>query len=221
MTLALEGVNLSRRFGARWALSGVNLRLGRGDSLLVCGANGAGKSTLLQVLATLLRPSTGSLQVAGIDALSSPMSARRRVVMLGHRTGHYVELSAAQNLRVSARLAGLSVGEVQLREVLARVGLEKRAGDAVGSFSAGMRRRLAMARVLMLPAELVLLDEPFGQLDQAGMELVEGFIHALANEQRSVVLVTHWVSRVAPLLRYGLRLEEGRAVWTGPAEELA
>ncbi|MCB9727461.1 MAG: heme ABC exporter ATP-binding protein CcmA [Deltaproteobacteria bacterium] len=213
-------MGLSRGFGSRWGLSGVNLRLHAGRSLLIAGHNGAGKTTLLRLLATTLRPTAGSVHLGGIDSGKDPLGARRQVAMLGHRTGLYPELTALENLTVAARLMGLEDHERRALELLDRVGLAGRARDPVREFSAGMKKRCALARVLLQDPAVVLLDEPYGQLDPSGFDLIDRFLRDCAAQGRALIVATHLVERAAALLDTGLVLASGRPVWVGPAREL-
>jgi len=209
----LQARALTRRLGPTWALRGVDLDLVEGRMVMLNGPNGAGKTTLVRVLATALRPTAGSLHLFG-----RPLEAvdRARVGLLTHADGHYDALSARENLRVAAAL-----GPVRrpLEEVLELVGLAPRADDMVGTYSAGMRKRLAFARLLMKDPDLVLLDEPYAQLDPSGHALVDGLLAAWRAGGRTVLVSTHMVSRVASLVDDAVRLEGGRIIWNGPASE--
>lgn len=216
----VEAHELSRRYGDRWALAGVNLRLRPGRSLLVAGHNGAGKTTLLKLLATRLRPTSGSLTIAGRDASTEPLVARRQIAMLGQQNGLYLDLSALENLRVLARLRGGQPDRARCMQLLERVGLQGREHEVVRGFSAGMRKRLAFAAVLLQDAQLVLLDEPYGQLDPAGLVLVDAIVRDLLAQTRAVVVVTHMVQRAASFMHAGLVLDSGRMHWVGSAAEL-
>lgn len=218
--LLLEARGVSRRFGNRWAVSGVNLKLSRGRSLLVAGHNGAGKTTLLRILATTLRPTGGTLRVGGFDPRRMLQQARRSVAMLAQRNGLYLELTALENLRVLERLRQPRHDPARLVALLERVGLAGREHDVVRGFSAGMRKRLAFAKVLLQDAEIVLLDEPYGQLDPAGFAFVDQLISELVAQDRSVVAVTHLIERGASLLQSGVVLEAGKMAWVGSAADL-
>ncbi len=213
---AVSASALGRAFRGRWALADVHIELAPGRSLLLAGPNGAGKTTLLRLLATALRPTTGKLAIHGLDARRDPVAARRRLALLSHRGHLYSELSAFENLSTAAAISGR---DADLMGLLDRVGLHARAHDAVRTFSAGMRKRLAFARLLLQEPEVVLLDEPFGQLDPAGFALVDRLIGELQDEGRTLVLSTHLVERGAGLLRSGMVLVDGRVVWVGPASE--
>ena len=214
--LAVETTGLSRRYGRRWALSDVSLAVPEGSIVMLAGRNGSGKSTLLRVLATALRPDHGSARVGGHDIRSERDLVRRKAALLGHHSFHYEALSARENLEVAASFLGRPYRE----ELLARVGLATRADDPVLSFSAGMRKRLALARVLLQDASVVLLDEPYGELDPPGFALLDGVIDELRARGSSVIMATHLVEHGQRLCDHALLLEEGRLVWSGPAGEM-
>jgi heme exporter protein A len=183
---------------------------------MLAGPNGSGKSTLLRVLATAIRPDHGTARVAGHDVRRERHEVRRRLSLLDHHGFHYEVLTARENLEVSARLLGRE-HEARIGEVLARVGLEARADDPVSAFSAGMRKRLALARVLLKSAAVVLLDEPYGELDPAGFVLLDGIIADMRAAGTTVVMATHLVERGRSLCDHAIVLEAGRLAWSGPA----
>jgi heme exporter protein A len=219
-TPALKAENLARGYADRWALSGLNLELAPGRSLLLAGPNGAGKTTMLRLLATTLQPSEGSLRVFGIDPRQDPMAARRHIALLTHRTQLYNELTASENLHISARLMGLSSDPHRTPALLERVGLSTRGSDRVRSFSAGMRKRLAFARLLLQDPQIILLDEPYGQLDPEGFAFVDNLVAQLLEEGRTLVLSTHLLERASSMLHSGLILSAGRMTWVGAAKDL-
>jgi heme exporter protein A len=218
--LAVEAAGLSRRYARRWALVDVALRVPRGSALMVAGRNGSGKTTLLRVLATAIRPTRGSARVAGFDLVAAPEEVRRQTALLGHATYTYDALTALENLRLTARFLGRPHSRDALRAVLDEVGLAERADDAVETFSAGMRRRLALGRVLLQDAQVVLLDEPYGQLDPPGFRLVDRFLARLRETGRSVLMATHLLERGADLCDEAVVLEAGRVAWKGSAADL-
>jgi heme exporter protein A len=213
---AVETTSLSRRYGRRWALSDVSFAVPTGAVVMLAGRNGSGKSTLLRVLATALRPDHGSARVAGHDVRSEREAVRHQVALLGHQSFHYEALSAHENLAVAASFLGRPYDP----GLLARVGLEARADDPVLSFSAGMRKRLALARVLLQHKPLVLLDEPYGELDPPGFALLDRVIGELRTSAATVIMATHLVDRGRQLCDHALLLEEGRLAWSGPAAEM-
>jgi len=207
--LAVDVQDVSKRYGRRWALAHVSLQLRPGDSLLLTGHNGSGKTTLLKVLSTTIAPSLGAVKVFGSDAKVDREAIRRRVALLSHANYLYEDLSAEQNLRLLARLLG-DDAQAQVPTLLDKVGLKARAAHAVREFSAGMRKRLAVARLLLKRPQLALLDEPFGELDPAGIAQMEGIIRDLKTGGTTLVLATHLVEQGQALCSRRLHLSEGR-----------
>ena len=168
---ALELEGLERRYGERFALRGVTLRLEAGRTLAVFGANGAGKTTLLRVLAGLLRPHGGQRAGARRRAAGERWRLPAEVGFLGHDPLLYRDLSGRENLRYHARLH--SRPEARVEEVLAAVGMERRADDPLRDLSRGMVQRLAIARAVLHDPKLLLLDEPWAHLDPAVAEQLD------------------------------------------------
>ena len=183
-TPAIELAGLERRYGERIALSGVSLTLQPGQTLVVLGANGAGKSTLLRVLATLLRPHAGEVRVLGEALPAMAWKVRAQIGYLGHEPLLYRDLSARENLLLHARLHRVAPERVE--ELLGAVGLSKRAGDPLYSYSRGMVQRCAVARAVLHDPAVVLLDEPRANLDPAAAAIVEPLLAG-----RTRVLTSH------------------------------
>ncbi|HEX8154534.1 MAG TPA: heme ABC exporter ATP-binding protein CcmA [Thermoanaerobaculia bacterium] len=205
---SIEAERVSRRYGRRWALAEVSFRIEGGTVLIVAGPNGSGKSTLLRVLATAIRPDGGTLRVGGFDARTHREDVRRMSAILGHASYLYEALTARENLEVFA--AHMPGGAANVESLLARVGLAERASDAVATFSAGMRKRLSFARVLLQQPQLALFDEPYGQLDPPGFLLVDDLVRELKAAGSTVVMATHQVDRGRGLGDVVLSLEAGR-----------
>ncbi len=218
--LALDARGLARRYGGRWALAGVSFTLGAGQALALVGRNGSGKSTLLRLLSAALKVHAGEALVCGADLRRDADAVRRRTALLSHAAYTWEALSARENLVLASRLLDQDRPQERALRRLEEVGLAGRADDPVASFSAGMRKRLALARTLLQEAPLVMLDEPYGALDPPGFRLIDGIVRALRAEGRSVVMATHQVERGATLCDRGLVLEQGRVAWEGPAAEL-
>ena len=173
-TPAIELRGVARRFGERTALKEVSVRLPRGATLAVLGRNGAGKSTLLRILATLLRPHGGDVEVLGEPLPSRSFAVRPKIGLLGHEPLLYRDLTGRENLRYHARLHGQP--EDRADRLLEAVGMDRRADDPVRSLSRGMVQRLAVCRAVLHEPELLLLDEPRANLDPAASDLVEPLI---------------------------------------------
>lgn len=204
---------VGRRFAGRWAIRGISLEIESGARVLVHGANGSGKTTLLRVLASAISPTSGSVTVLGEPAIE----ARRHIGLLSHADGHYDELSGRDNLELAVKLGRLS-GNIP--GVLDRVGLTSRAGDAVRGYSAGMRKRLAFARLLLKSPKVVFLDEPYAALDPAGHDFVDELCAEFSARGATVLVSTHQVGRVAQWCGSAIRLDGGTLGWTGPASEV-
>jgi heme exporter protein A len=211
---AIELDGLERRFGERVALAGVSVRVEEGQTLAVLGGNGAGKTTLLRVLAGLLRPHAGTARVLGADLPGERWKLPGRVGYLGHEPLLYRELSGRENLRYHARLHEVPAARVD--ELLAAVGMDRRAGDPLRELSRGMVQRLAVARAVLHDPDLLLLDEPRANLDPAASELLEPLIGRASGRTR--VLVSHDVKGALGEADAVLRLKRGRPV--GEDEEL-
>jgi heme exporter protein A len=193
--------------------------LREGEGLVVAGRNGSGKTTLLRVLATAIRADRGAARVAGFDIREQRDQVRQHTALLGHHSGLYPALTALENLEVTARFLGRE-GRRSLLERLAEVGLADRADDPVTTFSAGMRKRLTLARALLQDASVVLLDEPYGHLDPPGFRFVDDVVGRLRGRGTTVLVATHLLDRGATLCDRALVLETGRVVWRGRAADL-
>ncbi|MEE8409670.1 MAG: ABC transporter ATP-binding protein [Myxococcota bacterium] len=182
-------------------------------AVLVTGPNGAGKTTLLRVLATSLRPTRGKLELFGMPLVGNLDTIRRRIGLATHQNHLYSDLSAEENLLLVARFSS-DVDRRRIPEVLEQIGLSDRAKSATGTFSAGMKRRLCLGRIILRRPQLVLLDEPFSQLDPEGVELVENVIRDLKRRDVTLVMATHDVERGLALCDLHLKLEAGHQIGT-------
>ncbi len=212
--LAVDG--LARHYGEREALTDVSLSLKEGQTLVVFGPNGAGKSTLLRVLATLLRPHAGSVQVLGSRLPDEAWAVRGRIGLLAHEPLLYRELTARENLRYHARLHG--VPEERVEELLSAVAMADRASEPLRTLSRGMVQRVAVARAVLHDPELLLLDEPRANLDPAAVDLVGPLIGASSGCTR--VICSHDPSAGLAEADLVLGLRAGRAALVGVAAEV-
>lgn len=186
---------LVKAFGRVLVLDGVTLEVGAGESVALLGPNGAGKTTLLKILATLVRPTRGSAAVAGFDCVREAEDVRRNVGLIAHGSHLYEEMTALENLRFWTTFAGRRVDPPALRAVLADAELDGAADDPVRTFSAGMKRRLALARMTLARPRVLLLDEPFAALDQRARKWLETYLGAFKDGGGAVLMATHSFSR--------------------------
>jgi len=206
---AIELRGLVRRFGERAALSNVSATVPAGATLAVLGRNGAGKSTLLRILATLLRPHAGEVQVFGESLPRRAFAVRAHLGLLGHDPLLYRDLSGRENLGYHARLYGVSGRRVE--EVLEAVGMRERGEEPVRLLSRGMAQRLAVGRAVLHRPRLLLLDEPLANLDPAAGELVAPLIGSSAGATR--VLTSHDPQAALAEADLVLGLQDGRAAF--------
>jgi heme exporter protein A len=213
---ALEVEGLTRHYGEREALSDVSLALAEGQTLVVFGPNGAGKTTLLRVLATLLRPHAGSVRVLGSQLPDQSWAVRGRIGLLGHEPLLYRELSAQENLRFHARL--YNVGEERVQALLEALAMDARAREPLHVLSRGMVQRVAVARAVLHDPDMLLLDEPYANLDPAAVELVAPLIGATSGRTR--VVCSHDPSGGLTEADLVLGLRAGRPVLLGTTGEV-
>jgi ABC-type multidrug transport system ATPase subunit len=209
-TLRVDDV--SRRFGRRRALSHVSLSCDAGEIVGLLGPNGAGKSTLIAIVATLMAPSSGQVLYGGSTAGAVGSPLRSRIGLLGHDLLIYPELSARENLTFFARLYGMERAEAAVEGALDRARLAGRDREPVGSFSRGMRQRLALERALIHEPRLVLLDEPFTGLDDSSTVSLIERLNGLRSTGRIVLLATHDFDIAAQVLDRAALFKDGRLI---------
>jgi ABC-type multidrug transport system ATPase subunit len=180
---------LEKRYGGKRVLRDVDLDIGRGDVAVVTGPNGSGKTTLLRVVAGLLAPTRGELEVE---------VERGRLGFLAHEPLVYRELTAIENLDLFGRLYRVPERRERIGMLLERFGLWDARGERVGAYSRGMQQRLALCRTLLHEPELLLLDEPYNALDAEGAELLDRELRELA-VTRTLVVATHDPDRISAL----------------------
>jgi heme exporter protein A len=208
---------LGRAYGDRVALAGVTLELPRGATLAVFGANGAGKTTLLRVLATLLRPHTGSVSVLGRALPRDGWAVRGRIGLVAHEPLLYRDLTARENLQFHARLHGIG-DDRRIGELLEVVAMARRADEPVRSLSRGMAQRVAICRAVLHAPELLLLDEPRANLDPGAAGAVAPLIGRASGAAR--VLISHDAEEGLAEADLVLGLRGGRPALLAPANEV-
>jgi heme exporter protein A len=210
----IELGGIGKAYGAAWAVRRVDLVLGPGESLALFGPNGAGKTTLLKILATLVTPTRGSGRVAGFDLRTEQEGIRENLALLAHGTHLYEDLTVRENLEFAAAMRRRAA---PLEALLTRVGLAEAAGERVRALSSGMKRRLALAKVMLAEPAILLLDEPFTNLDQAAVALLEGYVAEVLDREGSVIMATHDLARGYAACRRAAVLVSGRLIHEAPA----
>lgn len=207
-TPAIQLTGLTRRMGNQPVLRGVDLEVAAGRLVVLRGGNGAGKTTLLKVLATRLRPTGGTARLFGFDVLKESAEVRKRMGMLSVMGGSYPVLSARENLQMAADLAGKERAAVPA--LLELVGLADAAEKYVRTYSSGMKKRLGLARLMLVDPELWLLDEPYAALDDAGKLLVDDVVGQARERGRTLLMASHESDRDALQPDAVLQLHDGR-----------
>ena len=207
---AVELSGISRLYGSFAALRNISMRVHPGASVLLLGENGAGKSTLLRLIAGLISPSEGTLAVLG----GTPRSERDRLAFMSHAPMLYDELTGIENLRYFASLYGIEGTNAE--QALRDVGLDPQLPRRVGEYSQGMRQRASLARVLMLEPALLLLDEPFSNMDAASVQMMTARLRTFLSQPgrdgvaRTLFLTTHQADLARPLATTTLTLMAGQ-----------
>jgi ABC-type multidrug transport system ATPase subunit len=208
---AIELTRISRVYGNFAALRNISLTIPAGSSVVILGENGAGKSTLLRIIAGLVSPSYGSLSIFGLP----PRDQSHRLAYMSHETQLYDELTALENLRY---FASLQTSALAPEQALREVDLDPAIPRRVGEYSQGMRQRASLARVLLTQPDLLLLDEPFSNLDVASakhmVELLLNYVKtpSTTGDFRTLLLTTHQADLARPLAQTTLTLRAGQVV---------
>jgi heme exporter protein A len=215
-TVLLQAAGLAAFRGERLVFRDLDLAVAAGGALLLTGPNGSGKSTLLRLLAGLLRPAAGRLTWDGEDALSDLPAHAGRVAYVGHQDAVKPGLTAAENLQFAAQLSGADVGEA-----LAAVGLEDLADLPARMLSAGQKRRLALARLVLSRAPLWLLDEPTLGLDTASVERLGGMLGTHRARGGLVVvgmIITYAITYAIAMAGFDPAIHAPTEVWGWPRQ---
>ncbi len=217
---AVAAQDLGLRLGGSDVLGGVDFRLQAGQVLALLGPNGAGKTSLLKVLATLLRPTRGSLTILGRDPRLDPIAVRRQVGYVAHQTFLYPQLTGWENLWFWSRVNAVDRPAARVKQLLEFVGLDLYADDPVRHFSRGMQQRLALARALLPEPSLLLLDEPYTGLDSQASKLLDEVVAASRRQGRTVVITSHDPRHALAVSDRVLVLNRGRVSLEAPSREI-
>ncbi len=220
--LVLRCEGLTRRFGDRTAVDDVSFEIARGETYGLLGPNGSGKTTTISMLAGILVPDAGSVQLAGKPLTPRSIEAKRAVGLVPQEIALYQDLTAAENLRFFGRLQGLKGKQLQARiaSVLEIVGVADRADDRIDEFSGGMKRRVNIAAGMLHEPQLIILDEPTVGVDPQSRNQILESIEVLGGEGVSVLYTTHYMEEAERLCdRIGI-LDGGRLIAEGTQAEL-
>jgi ABC-2 type transport system ATP-binding protein len=219
--LALETRGLTKRFGERTALDGVDLRVPRGCAFGFLGPNGAGKTTMIRTLLGLTRASAGSMRVLGHPVPAERGRALERVGAIVEEPRFHPPLSGRENLRIVTAVRGPETAE-RIGPALARVGLTERADEKVKRYSMGMRQRLGVARCLLADPLLLILDEPTNGLDPGGIQEFREMIRGMVEQEgRTVFLSSHLLDEVERICDAAAIVDRGKVVTQGPIAEIS
>lgn len=223
MQPVIEVNGLSHRYGDRPALTDVSFEVYAGEVFGLLGPNGAGKTTTIRLINGLFEPTAGSLRVLGMDPVRAGEAVRRQTGVLTETPALYERLTARQNLEFFAAVAGLSAAEskARVKQFLEYFELDERADDLAGTFSKGMKQRLALARALIHNPTLVFLDEPTAALDPEAALQVRDWIATISRrEGNTVVLCTHILTEAERLCDRVAVMGPGRLLAVGTLDEL-
>jgi len=220
--MMIELTGLTKRFDDFTAVDGVTLSVAPGEILALLGPNGAGKTTTVRMLSAILRPSAGEARVAGYDVVEQPQEVRRRVGVLTERPGLYLRMRGAQYLAFFGRLMGLEVDECQRRaqELLVRFGMPDAWDQRIGTYSKGMRQKMALVRAMLHDPPVLLLDEPTSAMDPHSAKLVRDAVLGLRHHRRSIVICTHNLPEAESLADRIAIIRRGEIIAQGTSAEL-
>ncbi|MFI2758827.1 ATP-binding cassette domain-containing protein [Streptomyces echinatus] len=219
---AIEARGLVKAYGEKRALDGIDLTIRRGQVFGFLGPNGAGKTTTIRILATLTRPSGGTVRVLGHDVLTEADAIRARVAVTGQFASLDEDLTGYENLLILGRLQGLSRAECRQRAdaLLAAFDLTGAAGRPVGGYSGGMRRRLDIGASLIVTPDLLFLDEPTTGLDPRSRNQVWELVRRVAAAGTTVLLTTQYLEEADQLAEQIAVIDNGRIVAEGTSAQL-
>jgi len=218
--LAFKIQGLTKSFGNRQALRGVDLEIEAGKSVVIFGPNGAGKTTLMKILATVMNPTSGTILVNGLDLKQHAWEIRRNVGIITHQTLLYGNLTGYENLQFYGRMFDVADLPARIREIISVVGMTARQHDRVATLSRGMQQRFAIARALLHKPSIVLMDEPETGLDQEAIPLLWNAMPDEGGRRRTIILVTHSLERGLELGDRIIILDRGKIVFEGVREAL-
>jgi ABC-2 type transport system ATP-binding protein len=218
----IEAKGLTKRYGSAVAVDHVSFAVERGEIFGLLGPNGAGKTTTILMLLGLSDITEGEVRVLGLDPVRQPLAVKRHVGYMPDTVGFYDNLTASDNLRYTARLIGLNHDEreAKIASAMERVGLKEVIDHRVGTFSRGMRQRLALAEILMKDSQIAILDEPTSGLDPSATADLLAIIRSLKHEGVAMLISSHLLERVQSVCDRVALFNQGRIALMGSVAEL-
>ena len=219
----LEVKNLTKKFGDLTAVNNISFSVGKGEVFGLLGENGAGKTTTLRLLATMLKPTSGTAIVGGFDLIREPEKVRSCIgILFGGETGLYDRLTAAENIAYFGELNNMDKAAIKerIKELTSIFGMEEYINKKAGKFSKGMRQKVAFARSIVHNPDIMLFDEPTSGLDVSAIRNVHEFIQRCRQEGKTIILSSHTMSEVEKLCdRIGI-IHKGNLVAVGTIDEI-
>ncbi|MGE6631930.1 ATP-binding cassette domain-containing protein [Bacillus sp. NPDC077027] len=205
------------------AVKHMTFSVGEGEVVGILGENGAGKTTLLRTIATLLQPTSGSVEIAGLDTVKDATEVKKRVgVLFGGETGLYDRLTARENLEYFGKLYGLNQHEIKARieDLSKRFGMREYMDRKVKGFSRGMKQKVAISRTLIHDPDIILFDEPTTGLDITSSNIFREFIQQLKQQNKTILFSSHIMEEVSLLCDSVIMIHQGEMVYKGTLQEL-
>lgn len=222
MSAAISTVGLTKTYGGTTVVDGLGLEIATGEVFGLLGPNGAGKTTTILMLLGLTEPTSGSMQVLGLDPRRNPLEVKRNVGYLPDAVGFYDDLTGRQNLRFTARLNQVEDADARIEELLGRVGLADAGDQRAGEYSRGMKQRLGLADALIKDPSILILDEPTTAIDPEGVAEILELIRSLAMDRGvTVLLSSHLLNQVQAVCDRVAIFVAGSVVALGAPHDLA
>ncbi len=215
---AIQITNLSKAYGFYRIFEEVTFTISSGSCFALFGPNGAGKTTLLRILATLQAPSEGQFTIFGQDGVAEKDAVRSILLFIAHGSHLYDELSATENLQFSLALRGQKPDVSQLKRALDQTGIGAYGNLKIRQFSAGMKKRLTLAKAILAQPKLLLLDEPYNALDDGGVIITNQLIQDTMKREGAVVMTTHDRNKAAHIATEGAILQAGHLQLLSPEQ---
>ena len=218
----IELIGLTKQFDGFTAVDGVTLSVASGEILALLGPNGAGKTTTVRMLAAILRPTAGEAFVAGYSVTEHSREVRRQVGLLTEHPGLYLRMRGEEYLDFFGRLMGLDADECgrRARELLARFGMSEAWDRRMGTYSKGMRQKMALVRAMLHDPSVLLLDEPTSAMDPHSAKLVRDAVLGLCHHRRAIVICTHNLAEAEALADRIAIIRRGQIIALGTPAEL-